>query len=145
MIRQKYKFNKICQIVFHKKEDEKKEEKIIKDKKFNREKMIRQKGNNNIKYVNELINKSNEIITGYTLKQESNNIKRKKIYIEEVKKIKKKYWDKYGVNKYYKEGQVMSQNYLSTSDFEELQANELKKKGNNNFTNSRSTSDLFNK
>ena len=51
--------------------------------------------------------------------------------MEEVKKIKKKYWDKYGINKYYKEGQAISQNYLSTSDFEELQANELKKKGNN--------------
>ena len=142
---QKYKLNKICQIVFHKKEDEKKEAKIIKDKKSNREKMIRQKGNNGIKYVNELINKSNEIITGYTLKQESNNVKRKKIYMEEVKKIKKKYWDKYGVNKYYKEGQLISQNYLSTSDFEELQANELKKKGNNNFTSSKSTSDILNK
>ena len=115
------------------------------NKKSNREKMIRQKGNNGIKYVNELINKSNEIITGYTLKQESNNVKRKKIYMEEVKKIKKKYWDKYGVNKYYKEGQLISQNYLSTSDFEELQANELKKKGNNNFTSSKSTSDILNK
>ena len=65
--------------------------------------------------------------------------------MEEVKKIKKKYWDKYGVNKYYKEGQLISQNYLSTSDFEELQANELKKKGNNNFTTSKSTSDILNK
>jgi hypothetical protein len=141
---QKYKLNKICQIIFHKKEDEKKEAKIIKDKKFNREKMLRQKGSNNIKYVNELINKSNEIIAGYTLKQETNNIKRKKIYMEEVKKIKKKYWDKYGVNKYYKEGQAISQNYLSTSDFEELQVNELKKKGTN-ISNSRSSSYLLNK
>ena len=85
-----YKLNKICQIIFHKQEDEKKEAKIIQDKKFNREKLIRQKGNSNMKYVNELINKSNGIINGYVLKQESNNIKRKKIYIEEVKKIKKK-------------------------------------------------------
>ena len=138
-----YKLNKICQIIFHKQEDEKKEAKIIQDKKFNREKLIRQKGNNNMKYVNELINKSNGIINGYVLKQESNNIKRKKIYIEEVKKIKKKYWDKYGVNKFYKEGQVLSQNYLSTTDFEELQAKELKKK--NNFAYSKSTPDLLNK
>jgi hypothetical protein len=138
-----YKLNKICQIIFHKQEDEKKEAKIIKDKKFNREKLIRQKGNSNMKYVNELINKSNGIINGYVLKQESNNIKRKKIYIEEVKKIKKKYWDKYGVNKFYKEGQVLSQNYLSTTDFEELQAKELKKK--NNFAYSKSTPDLLNK
>lgn len=137
-----YKLNKICQIIFHKKEDEKKEAKILQDKKFNREKIIRQKGNNNMKYVNELINKSNGIINGYTLKQESNNIKRKKIYIEEVKKIKKKYWDRYGVNKFYKEGQLMSQNYLSTSDFEEMQVKEKKKK---NFAFSKSTPDLLTK
>ena len=138
-----YKLNKICQIIFHKKEDEKKEAKIIQDKKFNKEKLIRQKGNSNMKYVNELITKSNGIITGYTLKQESNNVKRKKIFIEEVKKIKKKYWDKYGVNKFYKEGQVLSQNYLSTTDFEELQAREMKKKSN--FAYSKSTPDLLTK
>lgn len=138
-----YKLNKICQIIFHKREDEKKEAKIIQDKKFNREKIIREKGNNNMKYVNELITKSGGIITAYNLKQESNNIKRKKIYIEEVKRIKKKYWDKYGVNKFYKTGQVKSQNYLSSTDFEELQTREMKKK--NNFASSKSTPDLLTK
>ena len=138
-----YKLNKICQIIFHKQEDEKKEAKIIQDKKFNREKIIRQTGNNNMKYVNDLINKTNGIINEYVLKQESNNLKRKKIYIEQVKVIKKKYWDRYGVNKFYKEGQAMSQNYLSTTDFEEMQAKELKKK--NNFASSKSSPDLLNK
>ena len=139
-----YKLNKICQIIFHKQEDEKKEAKIIQDKKFNKEKIIRQKGNNNIKYVNELITKTKGIINEYVLKQESNNIKRKKIYIEEVKKIKKQYWDRYGVNKFYKEGQALSQNYLSTTDFEEMHAKELLKK-KNNFAYSKSTPDLLNK
>ena len=139
-----YKLNKICQMIFHKKEDEKKEAKIIHDKKFNKEKIIRQKGNDNIKYVNELINKSNGIIAGYNLMEEANNLKRKKIYMEEVKKVKKKYWDKYGVNRFYKEGQAKSQNYLSTSDFEELQEKELKKMKKNNINHSKSSADLLN-
>ncbi len=138
-----YKLNKICQIIFHKQEDEKKEAKIIQDKKFNKEKMIRQNGNKKMKMVNDLISKSNGIITGYVLKQESNNLKRKQIFVEEVKKIKKKYWDKYGVNKFYKEGQLLSQNYLTTSDFEEMQARGFKKK--KNFVSSKSSPDLLNK
>ena len=138
-----YKLNKICQIIFHKKEDEKKEAKIIQDKQFNKEKIIREKGNNNMQCINELMNKSNRIISGYILKQKANDLKRKKIYAEEVKKIKKNYWDKYGVNKLYKQGQVLSQNYLTTSDFEELRAKEQKKK--NKIGYSKSASDLINK
>ena len=140
-----YKLNKICQIIFHKKEDEIKEAKIIEDKKFNREKLIRQKSNNGMQYVNSIINKSNNIISGYTLRQESNNLKRKKIFIEETKKIKKKYWDKYGVNKFYKEGQIPSQNYMSTTDFEEMQAREQQKKKNIEYSKSKSTPDLLSK
>ena len=105
--------------------------------------MMRQNGNKNMKYVNDLINKSNDIITGSVLKQESNNLKRKQIFVEEVKKIKKKYWDKYGVNKFYKEGQVLNQKYLSTSDFEEMEAQGLKNK--KNFLSSKSAPDLLNK
>ena len=138
-----YKLNKICQIIFHKEEDEKKEAKIIQDKKFNKEKLMREKGNNNMQYVNELINKSSGIINDYILKQKASDLKKRKIYAEEVKKIKKKYWDKYGVNKFYKKGQVLKQNYLTTSDFEELQAKELKKK--NIIGYSKSASDLINK
>ena len=138
-----YKLNKICQIIFHKQEDEKKEAKIIQDKKFNKEKMIRQNGNKKMKMVNDLISKSNGIITGYVLKQESNNLKRKQIFVEEVKKIKKKYWDKYGVNKFYKKGQILNQKYLSTSDFEEMEAQGLKNK--KNFLSSKSAPDLLNK
>ena len=76
--------------------------------------------------------------------EEANNLKRKKIYMEEVKKVKKKYWDKYGVNRFYKEGQSKSQNYLSTSDFEELQEKELKKMKKNNINHSKSSADLLN-
>lgn len=137
-----YKLNKICQIIFHKEEDEKKEAKIIQDKKFNKEKMIRQKLNDNMKFVNNIMTKSNGIITGYITKQETNNLKRKKMYIEEVKKIKKKYWDKYGVNNFYKEGQIKSQNYLSTSDFDEIQSKESKKRS---IASSKSTPDLLKK
>lgn len=135
-----YKLNKICQIIFHKKEDEIKELKVLEDKKFNREKLIRQKGNNNMNCVNKIINKTNGIISGYALKQEMNTIKKKKIFKEEVKKIKNKYWDKYGVNKFYKENQVIDQNYLSTTDFEELQLKEHKKKV---LSNSKSAPNIF--
>ena len=137
-----YKLNKICQIIFHKKEDEIKEAKLIEDRKFNKEKIIRQKSNNYMRYVNSIINQSNKIISDYTLRQESNNLKRKKMYMEETKRIKKKYWDKYGVNKLYKEGQKVSQDYLSTTDFEEMQAKDIKKK---NFEYSKSTPDLLSK
>lgn len=135
-----YKLNKICQIIFHKKEDEIKELKVLEDKKFNREKLIRQRGNNNMISVNKIMNKTNGIISGYTLKQEMNAIKKKKLFKEEVKKIKNKYWDKYGVNKFYKENQVVEQNYLSTTDFEELQLKEQKKK---NLANSKSAPNIF--
>ena len=123
-----YKLNKICQMLFHKKEEEIKELKISEDKKFNKEKLIRQRGNNYMSFVNKLINKTNGIISGYTLKQENNAIKKKKIYKEEVKKMKNKYWDKYGVDKFYKENQIIEQNYLSSTDFEEIQYKGQKKK-----------------
>ena len=123
-----YKLNKICQIIFHKKEGEANEQKIIEDKKFNKEKMIREKGNSNMICVNKIINKSNGIISGYTLKQETFAIKKKNLFKEEIKKMKKKYWDKYGVDKFFKENQIKLQNYLSTTDFEELQNKEQKKK-----------------
>jgi hypothetical protein len=123
-----YKLNKICQNIFHKKEGQVNERKIIEDKKFNKEKMIREKGNNNMVCVNKIINKSNGIISGYILKQETNAIKKKKLFKEEIKKMKKKYWDKYGVDKFFKENQIKLQNYLSTTDFEELQNKEQKKK-----------------
>ena len=123
-----YKLNKICQIIFHEKEGEANEQKIIEDKKFNKEKMIREKGNNNMICVNKIINKSNGIFSGYTLKQENYAIKKKKLFKEEIKKMKKKYWDKYGVDKFFKENQIKLQNYLSSTDFEELQNKEQKKK-----------------
>ena len=135
-----YKLNKICQIIFHKKEDEIKELKIIEDKKFNKEKMIRQRGNNYMNSVNKIINRSNGIISGYTLKQQTNAIKKKKIFKEEVKKIKNQYWDRYGVNKFYKENQIMEQNYISTTDFEEMHLKELRKK---NLPNSKSSPDIL--
>lgn len=123
-----YKLNKICQIIFHKKENELKEQKLIEDKKFNKEKIIREKGNKNMNRVNNIMNITNGIISGYNLKQEIKAIKKKKIFKEQIKKMKNKYWDKYGVNKFYKENQIKEQNYLSTTDFEEIQNKEQKKK-----------------
>ena len=122
-----YKLNKICQMLFLKKEDEIKESKIIQEKKFNKEKLLKQKGNNYINHVNKIIKKTNKIINGYSLKQENNAKKRKKIFKEEVIKMKNKYWDKYKVDKYYRVGQVKLQNFISTTDFEELQNKEKKK------------------
>ena len=46
------------------------------------------------------------------------------------------------MNKLYKEGQKVSQDYLSTTDFEEMQAKDKKKK---NFEYSKSTPDLLSK
>jgi hypothetical protein len=136
-----YKLNKICQIIFHKKEDEMKELKIIEDKKFNKEKLLRQKANNYMNCANKIINKSNGIINGYTLKQEIYSNKKKKIYKDEVKKIKKNYWDRYGINKFYKENQIKDQNFLSTTDFEEMQYNGQKIK--KNILNSKSSPNIF--
>ena len=56
-----------------------KELKIIQDKKYNKEKLLKQRGNNYMSCVNKIINKTNGIIHGYTLKQEKNEIKKKKI------------------------------------------------------------------
>ena len=46
-------------MLFHKKEEEIKELKISEDKKFNKEKLIKQRGNNYMSCVNKLINKTN--------------------------------------------------------------------------------------
>ena len=137
-----YKLNKICQIIFHKKEDEMKELKTLEDKKFNKEKMLRQRGNNYMNCVNKIINRTNGIISGYTLKQQTNAIKKKKIFKEEVKKMKNQYWDRYGVNKFYKENQIMEQNYISTTDFEEMHLKDIKKK-NLYLPNSKSSPDIL--
>ena len=136
-----YKLNKICQIIFHKKEDEIKESKIIEDKKFNKEKLLRQTANNYMNSANKIINKSNGIISGYSLKQQIYANKKNKIFKEEVKKIKNQYWDRYGVNKFYKENQIKEQNDLSTTDFEETLYNGPKKK---NIINSKSSPNIFN-
>ena len=136
-----YKLNKICQIIFHKKEDEIKESKIIEDKKFNKEKLLRQKANNYMNCANKIINKSNGIINGYSLKQEIYANKKKKIFKEEVKKIKNQYQDRYGVNNFYKENQIKEPNDLSTTDFEETLYNAPKKK---NIINSKSSPNIFN-
>ena len=114
--------------------------KIIEDKKFNKEKLIRQRGNNYMNCVNKIIHRSNGIINGYNLKQQTTAIKKKKIIKEEVKKIKKNYWDRYNVNKFYKDNQVVEQNYLSTTDFEEMQLKDPRKK---TFVNSKSSPDIF--
>ena len=118
-----------------------KELKIIEDKKFNKEKLLRQKANNYMNCANKIINKSNGIINGYTLKQEIYSNKKKKIYKDEVKKIKKNYWDRYGINKFYKENQIKDQNFLSTTDFEEMQYNGQKIK--KNILNSKSSPNIF--
>ena len=134
-----YKLNKICQIIFHKKEDEMKELKIIEDKKFNKEKLIRERGNSYMNSVNKIMNKTNGIISGYTLKQQTAAIKKKKIFKEEVKKMKKNYWDRYGVNKFYKGNQIKEDNYASTTDFEEINQKDQKK----NIHYSKSTHNFF--
>jgi hypothetical protein len=115
-----FKLNKICQMVFHKKEEEMKESKISKEKKLNKDKIMRQRGNIYLNYIGKIMNKTNGIISEYNLRKEIFNSKKKKIYRDEIKKIKKNYWDKYGVNDFYKEKKTLGQNNLNSSEVEEL-------------------------
>ena len=53
--------------------------------------------------------------------------------------MKKNYWDRYGINKFYKGNQIKEDNYASTTDFEEINQKDQKK----NIHYSKSTHNFF--
>ena len=138
-----YKLNKICQLVFNQKEEDKKIDENLKEKKLNKEKLMKDQGINSIIYVNKLMNETNDIIGSYQKYKENCVNKRRKIFRDQVRKIKSNYWDKYDVDKYLKEDQ--KQNRLvydyskSSHDYEE----DYNKLGTSNL--SKSSPNIFEK
>ena len=120
-----YKLNKICQVMFHKQEEEMKELKIIKQKVMNKDKMIKQRGSKYFNPVDKIINKTSEIISDYNLKKVMSDLKKEKIIRGETKKIKKKYWDKYCVNNFIRDKKGLEQNCFSSKENEELQSKKI--------------------
>ena len=111
---QMYKLNKICQMIFRRKEDEKKFN-ILKfnELKRDKEKFNRQKGGQNLKALQNIIKRSNSILDDYTIVQNNHNFWRKHGYKEDVVKIKEKFWDKYNVDRFLKNKQRMEMNKLA--------------------------------
>lgn len=120
-----YKLNKICQLVFNQKEDEKKVNENLKEKLNNKEKLMKDAGINSMMHLNQLINETNGIIGNYQKYKENCKHKKKKIFRDQVKKIKNDYWDKYDLDKLLKESQKQKQKKLeddyskSSLDYEE--------------------------
>ena len=75
-----------------------------------------------LNYIGKIMNKTNGIISEYNLRKEILNSKKKKIYKDEITKIKKNYWDKYSVNNFSKEKKTLGQNNLNSLEVEELHA-----------------------
>ena len=104
---QMYRLNKICQMIFHRKENENINNGLkyynLKDK----DKESKQRGNENIKALQGIIKKSNSILDDYTIVQKNHNFWRKNGYKEDIMKFKQKYWDKYNVNRFLKNKQKM--------------------------------------
>ena len=104
---QMYKLNKICQLIFHRKENDDKNF-SLKYYELNKDKKIdRQKGNQNIKDLQTIIKKSNSILDDYNILQKNHRFWRKHAFKEDVMKIKEKYWDKYKVDRFLKNQQKM--------------------------------------
>ena len=107
---QMYKLNKICQLIFHRKENDNnnfnlKYYELNKDKKIDR-----QKGNQSIKDLQTIIKRSNSILDDYNILKKNHKFWRKNAFKEDVMKIKKKYWDKYDVDRFLKNKQRMEFN-----------------------------------
>ena len=101
-----YKLNKICQLIFHRQENEDKNL-DLKYYELNKEndKFDREKGSRHLKDLRGIVDKSNSILDDYNIMKKNYSFWRKNLYKEEVMKIKKKYWDKYNVDRYLKNRQ----------------------------------------
>lgn len=139
-----YKLNKICQLIFDQKENAKKINEYLKEKKINEEKLAKDKGMNSIMYVDKLMHETNGIIGSYERYKENCKNKRNKIFKEQVRKIKNNYWDRYEVDKFLKEEQKqkkLGEDYSKSSfDYEEIF-----NKTRNNIKLSKSTPNIFEK
>ena len=67
-----YKLNKICQMIFRRKEDENKFN-DLKYYELKRDKFNRQKGGQNLKALQNIIKKTNSILDDYTIVQNNHN------------------------------------------------------------------------
>lgn len=109
---QMYKLNKICQLIFHRKENDDKNFNL-KYYELNKDKKIdRQKGSQSIEDLQTIIKKSNSILDDYNILKKNHCFWRKHAFKEDVMKIKKKYWDKYNVDRFLKNRQRMKINGL---------------------------------
>ena len=109
-----YKLNKICQIIFNRKENQDKFN-DLKYYKLNRvkDKFNKQRDGQNMKDMLNMMKKANSILEGYSIVQNNHNFWRKHAYKDDVLKIKEKYWDKYNVDRFLKNKQRMNLNSLS--------------------------------
>ena len=137
---QMYKLNKICQLIFHRKENDNKNFNL-KYYELNKDKKIdRQKGNQNIKDLQTIIKRSNSILDDYNILKKNHSFWRKNAFKEDVMKIKKIYWDKYNVDRFLKNRQRININngLLNTSKNSEAIINKK-------LFSSQSTPDIFHK
>jgi len=136
---QMYKLNKICQMIFRRKDDENKFN-ILKyyELKKDKDKFNRQKGGQNLKALQNIIKKTNSILDDYTIVQNNHNFWRKHGYKEDVVKIKEKFWDKYNVDRFLKNKQKMELNRLAQTT--KNNGNDLL---NKKLFSSQSTPDIF--
>lgn len=134
---QMYKLNKICQLIFHRKENDTKNFNL-KYYELNKDKKIdRQKGNQSIKDLQTIIKRSNSILDDYNVLKKNHGFWRKHQFQEDVMKIKEKYWDKYNVDRFLKNREKMKiKGLLNTSKNSEAILNKK-------LFSSQSTPDIF--
>ena len=109
-----YKLNKICQMIFHRKEDQDKFS-DLKLYKLNRDKdkFNKHREGQNLKDLLNMMKKTNSILEGYSTVQKNHNFWRRHAYKDDVLKIKEKFWDKYNIDRFLKNNQRMSLKSLS--------------------------------
>lgn len=134
---QMYKLNKICQLIFHRKENDTKNFNL-KYYELNKDKKIdSQKGNQSIKDLQTIIKRSNSILDDYNVLKKNHGFWRKHQFQEDVMKIKEKYWDKYNVDRFLKNREKMKiKGLLNTSKNSEAILNKK-------LFSSQSTPDIF--
>ena len=99
---QMYKLNKICKILFDKKENEFRENKKKQEKSYNKDKTIKQKSKDDLESIGKIMKKSNGILDLYLHKIVVDEKIRKEDYEYATSKFKQKYWDKYNVDRFLK-------------------------------------------
>ena len=134
-----YKLNKICQMIFENKDNERKFNNF-KFLKFNRnkDKFNREKEGQNLKDLQGIIKKSNSILDDYTTLINHDNFWRKHAYKDDIIKIKEKYWNKYKVDRFLKNKQRIEISKLANNTKNNINSQFSKK-----LFSSKSSPDLF--